>query len=241
MNINKLTELNKILVSINEAKEANLTIFPYGEYIDRFNLGLKELLKEVFGDDIEFDRQNTFTTIKATYKGVDISINTFNGIALAIEDEEMGYLANDFKGIFTNIIGIEPICSYNKCFNNIDNKKVSYPTIEWSLNPESRLSNIVTSPGYSFGTSIENLEDFYTCSIIERLGTDLFTLEGYNELFETGYDNPRFVFHKIKQIQKLNPNVDLGPIYAWIAEAKEKCYPTSTIHAFRKNLMIIKE
>lgn len=233
----KMKELSQKFIALNEAKKSNLIDFPYADCMNKFVFLLKNVLKDTFGDNIEFIGNHTFVSIKAIYKGVKIEINAFNSsISLKIEQENMGHLINDFKEFFTSIVGNEPICSYNFCTHNANKERIIYPITEWSLNPENRLFNIVTSATYRHGDSIEDLNDFYTCSIIEKLGTDLFTTEGYTELFETGYDHPEFVLHKMQQIQKLNPNVDLEPICTWITEAKQHCYSDKAIHLLRKSI-----
>lgn len=230
MSKEKLEELNRIFESLSGARKLNLADFPYSETNDKFKNKLKECLKEEFGDNIQFDREETFAYVQAHYKGVGIEINTWDGIIFTVEDENEASLVEDFKPVFDKIAGCEAICSYEFCSNEGGEKTV-YPTIEWSLDSERRLFELVSFknyPGY-----VRNLEDYYTQTIIRNLGRGLFTMEGYKKVFKSGYRNPTYTLHKVTQIQKQNPNIDATVIYAWISSS-EKRLDLSTENVYQK-------
>lgn len=213
MSKDKLGELHTIFLTLMEAEKLNLSDFPYLETSIDFNLKLKECLKENFGNDIKFENCE-HSYIQAYYKGIKILIEFGNGIILSIIDENKGNLATDFKDIFNRVVGMEPICSYNYRSRYGNGKKL-FPTVEWSLDPECRLYELVTEINDPSGEKIKDFEDNYTHSIIESLGQQLFTYDGYKQLFMTSYRSFCFTLHKIIEIQKLNPNINTETIYAW--------------------------
>ena len=62
MNIERLSNIFK---AINMARESNLPNFDYSGNHNKFNQGLKEYLQSYFGNDIRFDRNETFAYIQA--------------------------------------------------------------------------------------------------------------------------------------------------------------------------------
>lgn len=209
-------ELNKIFNALNEANQLKLSDFPYAIVRKKLDSNLKKYLKEKFGNDIEFDDGDTYAYFHGYYKGIGIEINTFKGLILTIEDKKMGYLANDFKEVLSSVVGMNPICSYDYCFQSND-KEFTYPTVEWSLDPEKRLYELIVEEC----SKINNLEDYYTSSIIESLGDDLFTLDGFRKIFKNGYDNSNLIIHKIDQIKKLNKFIDIGFITIWFNSSRK--------------------
>lgn len=226
----KIEELNRIFESLSNARKLNLSDFPYSEVNDNFKTKLKEVLTEEFGDNIQFDRNETFAYVQAHYKGIGIEINTYEGIIFTVEDENEASLVDDFREVFNGVVGTEAICSYNFCSNEAGEKTV-YPTFEWNKDPERRLYELIVFrnyPGY-----VRDLEDYYTASVIKSLGEQLFTFDGYKTLFKTGYNNLNYILHKEKQIQKLNPNLDLASISAWI-ESSNKALELSKENVYQK-------
>lgn len=219
MNLDKIGELSKIFESLSEARKLNLSDFPYLEVNNNLQTKLKECLKEEFGDNIQFDKEETFAYVQARYKGVGIEINTWDGIIFTVEDENEASLVEDFKSVFNKIAGSEAICSYEFCSNEGGERTV-YPTVEWNLDSERRLFELVSFknyPGY-----VRNLEDYYTETVIKNLGRELFTKEGYKKLFKTEYTNPTYTLHKVAQIQKQNPNITATAIYAWFDSSEKR-------------------
>ena len=130
-----ITKLRAIFKATDEASKSILKSFPYNKMNIAFCQGLKVLLKEKFGSDIELDRDEKFACIHGSYKRAKFEIKTWNGIVLTIADERRAKVIEVFKPIFNEIIGAHPICSYD--YHSIT--KEVYPTIEWSLNPNDRL------------------------------------------------------------------------------------------------------
>ena len=214
-----IENLSEMYQAISMARENNSKTFDYIGNNTLFKSGLKEYLKMHFGKDIKFDREETFAYIQAHYKNVGIEINVWDGIILTIEDEKSKELSKDFEVIFSNIVGLDKICSYDFC-TNYNLQKTIYPTFEWNLNPERRLYELVNRFGIVPGSYVQNLEDNYTSSIIENLGNNLLTLEGYIELFGNS-SYPGLKFHKIREIQKQHPTIKDYMISSWIDISKE--------------------
>lgn len=217
MNKLKLDELRNIFSSIDEASSRNASDFPYSETQASFNQKLKEFLEGHFGSDIKFDRDETFAYIQAHYKEIGIEINVYGGIILSVEDKEATNIVKDFEPIFSGIVGSAPICRYNYCSRV---GKTSYPTVEWNHHPEDRLYELVHGYSCSPGEYMTNFHDYYTASIIENLGDNLLTIDGYTKLFEGRSHDLDFRYYKIRQIQKVYPNIDSSTIYAWIESSK---------------------
>jgi len=217
----KLEELKSIFGAIDEASVCNSSEFPYIEMQRTFNQKLKEYLKCRFSNDIQFDREETFAYIQAHFKGVEIEINVHGGIILSIEDSEATNLLKELEPIFTEIIGVKQMCQYNYC-SNAEGIKTSYPTAEWHKRPNERLSELVQGWNCAPLEYTKNFEDYYTQSIIEGLGDNIFTVDGYTKIFEGVSHNSDLQRYKIKQIQKQAPDVSLSSIYDWIDSSKRK-------------------
>lgn len=221
MNNDIVKELGSIFRARHVAHELNVLDFPYSEATDVFNEKLKLYLKTLFGEEIRFDREETFAYIQAHYKSVPIEINTYGGIILTVEDIEREDIVQELMEVFSGVVGLNPLCRYNFC-SNICGITTVYPTIEWNLGPEERLNEIIkgymTVPGSSW---IRDIEDYYTGSIIESLGTELFTFDGYKKLFMSRYNDYKNVNHRVNQIQKLNPNLGVEAIHGWLNSCRK--------------------
>lgn len=215
-----VNEINCIFKARHAARELNVSDFPHIETGEIFREDLKQYLSSLFGDEIKFDRKETFAYVQAHYKNVPIEINTYHGIILTVENVERQDVVQELMEVFNGILDLEPICKYNFCSKFSDDVTV-YPTIEWDLNPEDRLNEVICGYGVVPGTWISDIEDYYIGSIIKSLGTKLFTFEGYKKLFNPKYGNYKNVNHRVKQIQKFNPNLDDEVIYAWIRSCKK--------------------
>lgn len=229
----KLVELNGHFNALDNARNLNLPDFPYSSVRGIFGMKLKEYLKEQFGDDIKFDREETFAYIQAHYKGVGIEINIHDGIILSIEDQDSVSLADDFIPIFNNIVGAEVICSYEFCSDQ-DGVFTAYPTLEWHSNPDKRLNELISftnGNGY-----IRNLVDNFNPKIISDLGRNLFTSEGYNKLFSSVYMAINYKFYKIELIKEQNSNISADSIYDWV-DSYEKRIELSKENVYQKRFI----
>lgn len=211
-NAKKINELNAIFRATDEARQSILKSFPYNKMTINFTEKLKRLLKEIFKENIEFGRDERFGYIQGTFKKVRFEINVWNGIVLTIDDDKKANLLSYFKPIFNRITGSNPICSYDYC----SRIQTACPTIEWSLHPEERLYELINMIESETGCYKRNFKDFYTTSIIDSLGKQLLTQEGYNTIFESKKSNNKFQFYKIKLIQELRPDIDNATLYDWI-------------------------
>lgn len=207
-----INELNAIFKATDEARKSILKSFPYNKMTIAFVKKLKILLSEIFKENISFDREEKFACIHGTYKGVNFEINVWCGIILTIEDEKKAKIIEDFKPIFNQIIGHNPICSYDYCTCI----KTIYPTIEWNLHPEDRIYELVNMAEKELGCYKKNFKDFHTKAIIDSLEEKLLTQEGYNTIFETKKNNIKYHFYKIRLIQTLRPDIDNNTLYEWI-------------------------
>ena len=221
MNKGLVKDLNALFNAKSIAKELNASGFPYMEVECLFNEKLKLYLSSLLGEEIRFDREETFAYVQAHYKNVPIEINTYGGIILTVENSEREEILEELKEIFSGFLDLDPLCKYNFC-SKIGRKTTVYPTIEWALNPNERLNDIIkgymTIPGETW---IRDIEDYYTTSIIQSLGTDLFTDYGYKRLFDARYGDYKMVNHKVQLIHKLNPNLDTEAIYAWLNSCRK--------------------
>lgn len=207
-----INELKAIFKATDEALQSILKSFPYNRMTIAFGEKLKVLLKELFGNDIEFDREERFACIHGSYKGTNFEIKIWNGIVLTIEKKEKDNIIEIFKPIFDQIIGAEPICQYDYC----SEMNTIYPTIEWNLHPEERLYELVNLPENDCGCYKKNFQDFYTTAIIESLQDKLLTQEGYDAIFESKKNNIKYHFYKRRLIQTLRPDIDSNTLYNWI-------------------------
>jgi len=221
MNRGLVQNLNALFKAKSTASELNSSMFPYIDVDAFFNEKLKVYLSSLLGEEIKFDRNEAFNYIKAKYKDVPIKINTYNNIILTVEDSDREDVIQELKEVFSGLLDLDPFCRYNYCSKS-GCKFIVYPTIEWDLNPERRLNDIIkgytTIPGKN---CIRDIEDYYTGSVIKSLGTDLFTYDGFKKLFNLRYDDYKIVNHKVSQIQRLNPNVDTEVIYAWLNSCRK--------------------
>ena len=221
MNIERLSNIFK---AINMARESNLPNFDYSGNQEKFNQGLKEYLQSYFGNDIRFDRNETFAYIQANYKNVPIEINTFGGIILTIEDLEKTELSKDFEPLFKQLLGVDILCSYDFC--TIDEEgKTLYPTFEWNLNPDSRLHDLVSNYVTTPNQHILNLKDYYNTSIINNLGNEVLSFDGYLQLF--GKDSSSHMFqlyfnYKMRLIESIHPNIKSYMVYSWVESSRSR-------------------
>lgn len=232
MNKDKIVELHTIFLALNEARNLKLSDFPYFETMTNFGLKLMEYLKEKFGDDIKFDKDEVIPYIEGYYKDVSIVINIWEGICLTIKDINKKELVNDFKEIFHAIVGMNPMCSYNECTNICAKEKKYYSVTEWNLHPKNRLDKILNTY-LKCHEPIKEFEDYYTGSIISDLGCELFTCEGYKKLFDEN-DDVWLIGHKISQIYRLNPNLPKGSVLEWVRSTK-KIFELSPEIALKKS------
>lgn len=207
-----INELSAIYKAIEESRRSILKSFPYNKMTIVFSQKLKLLLKEVFKDNIQFERDERFGYIQGTFKKVRFEINIWNGIILTIDDEKKANLISYFKPIFNRITDTTPICTYDYC----SKMKTPCPTIEWSSHPEERLYELVNMSDRQSDCYKKNFQDFYTTAIINSLGNQLLTQEGYNAIFESKKNNVKFHFYKIRLIQTLRPDIDNATLYNWI-------------------------
>lgn len=207
-----INELKAIFKATDEARQSILKSFPYNKMTIAFGEKLKLFLKELFGNDIEFDREERFACIHGSYKRVNFEIKTWNGIVFTIENKEQANLIEVFKPLFNQIIGASPICKYDYC----SEMQTVYPTIEWNLHPEDRLYELVNLPENDCGCYKQNFQDFYTTSIITSLEEKLLTQEGYDAIFKSQKINIKYHFYKRKLIETLRPDIDINTLYNWI-------------------------
>jgi len=210
--VKKINELNAIFKAIDEARKSILKSFPYNKMTISFVQKLKVLLKEIFGEKIEFDREEKFACIHGTYENTKFEINVWCGIILTIENEKKAGILSHFKPIFDQIVGCAPICSYNYCTCI----KTVYPTMEWNLHAEERIYELVNMPQNNLGCYRKDFKDFYTTSIIDSLGDQLLTQDGYNAIFESKKNSIKYHFYKVRLIQTLRPDIDNATLYDWI-------------------------
>ena len=88
MNKELVKDLDALFKAKSVAVELNMREFPYTDVLSLFNEKLKLYLSSILGQEIRFDREETFAYVQAHYKGVPIEINTYNGIILTVEDSE---------------------------------------------------------------------------------------------------------------------------------------------------------
>jgi len=217
----KVSELNAIFKAIDDARQSILKSFPYNRMTIVFSKKLKALLKEIFKDNIQFERDERFGYIQGTFKKIRFEINIWNGIILTIDDEKKANLFYYFKPIFNRITGVNPICSYDYC----SRMQTPCPTIEWSLHPEERLYELINMIESETGCYKKNFKDFYTTSIINSFGDKLLTQEGYDALFKYKQNDIKFKFYKIDLIRALRPDIDNATLHNWI----------NTCQAFNEN------
>ena len=210
--IKQVNELKEIFKAIDEARQSLLKSFPYNKMTLVFSQKLKNLLKEIFKNNIEFERDERFGYIHGTLKKVRFEINIWNGIILTIDNEEKRNLISYFKPIFNRITDTTPICSYDYC----SKIQPPCPTIEWSLRPEERLYELINMTKSKIGCYKKNFTDMYTTSIIAALGDKLLTQEGYDTLFKYKTKDKNFQFYKISLIQALRPDTDTTTLHNWI-------------------------
>lgn len=216
--MDKTKELAEIYRSLYEAKLNNISDYPYSKMQTSFNSKLKELLKETFGENIKFDREETFAYIQAHYKGIGIEINTYDGIIFSIEDETKREIIADFENIFNEIVGMSKFTQYDYCSKVT---KTTYPTTEWNKNPDRRLNDLICRHGITPGEYITNFNDYYTSSIIEGLGDELLTSEGYKLLFSTTEDFSSY-WYKRRLIATMCPHISSLELYKWLEESKNE-------------------
>lgn len=204
--------LRNIFKATDEARQSILKSFPYNKMTILFCQGLKVLLKNKFGNDIEFDRDEKFGCIHGTYKNNAFEIKVWYGIVLTLENEKDTSMIEVFKPIINEIMDCEPICTYDYC-SRMENV---YPTVEWNLHPNDRLYELINMPGNYCGCYIKNFVDLYTANTIELLQDDLLTKEGYNLIFGNVKSNINYLTHKIELIKNLRPDITNELISDWI-------------------------
>lgn len=211
----KLAELNNLYMSLVEAEQLCLD-----ESIRKvFNQNLKDCLKELFLDNLDFLEEQPYGYILMNYKGVEMEIRTVGGIVLSVKDNEKAELIEDFKPVFNDIVGMNPICSYNFCYT-INGERVAHPTIEWNTEPNTRLESLVMQVGNPMCQTIKEFEDYYLCSIIKQLGSELFTKDGFEKVFNTSHSNRILDRHRLQQIQKVYPDINTDAVNAWYSSYK---------------------
>lgn len=174
----------------------------------KFNCYLKNCLKQYFGEQIFFDNNESYY-IDFCYKNVFIRINTYNGIALIIDDETKIEIVKDFEPIFKYISGYNMICSYQLNEN--------YFVFEWNSNPDYRLNDLMNSYIY-----ISNFKDYYNISIIKQLDTELLSLNGYIQLFSNCNNQDIYISHKMKLIENIHPDIKSYMLFSWIEYSRLK-------------------
>ena len=217
MKIKKEEEVRKLFMILGEAEKLHLD----GSIKKQFNVVLRDYLKDYFGDDIKFVDKEGYEYISANYKDVDIEIKIWHGIILSVQNKKNANVLKEFIYPLNNIVGSDPICSYNFCSSVDGNKKV-YPTIEWSTEPQARLDSLVMQAGNPICTTINDFKDYYLSSAIKELGNELFTLEGYNKIFDTTHSNRILDRHRLQQIQRLNPTTSFDTIGDWYAKYRKQ-------------------
>lgn len=187
-----LKEHITVLKMINESNLEN----KYEEEVNIFSKRLKKYLYSFFETDVVFEDSKD---IKGYYKGEEFSIDLSNGISLNTNNLDLLIV---FEPILTRIMGSKKTFSYE-----IDNGI----TYEWSFNPEKRIEELSN-------LDLKKLNDYYTTEMIESLGSQLLSLEGYIQLFSNG-DNE---VYKITQMQRMYPNLKTSILQSWIASSKSK-------------------
>lgn len=217
--------LRNIFEATDNARQSILKSFPYNKMTIIFCQGLKAYLKNAFGNDIEFDRDEIFACIHGKYKRTPFEIKTWNGIVLTIETKSNKNIIEVFKPILNEIIGAEPICEYDYC-SQMQNV---YPTVEWNLHPNDRLYELVNTPSNYCGCSIRNFNDLYTINTIKSLKEQLLTKEGYYLIFGDKNTNIKYHLHKFSLIQVLRPDINDIELCNWISNYQNKSFDKQLI------------
>ena len=204
MNSKKLSNFYKI---IEVEKDSN--------DIQQFITELKNYLT-IFLSDIKFFESDCINCIQGSYKKTGFIIDLSNGIELTITDSKNVELLEMFKPLFTKISGRSLTCSYEKCSS--DNEKV-YPTLEWCSYPSTRLRELSNTD------NIKNLNDYYTekiVEIIESLGQQLMSNDGFELLFENSDLQDSDETYKFIQIQKMYPNIRTSILQSWTSSSRNQ-------------------
>jgi len=128
----------------------------------------------------------------------------------------------DFISALNDVVGQNPICGYDFYQCDINGQINCCPTIEWNLEPLQRLESLVMQAGSPLNKTIKNFEDYYLTSIISSLGTGIFTIDGYNMIFNISHNNPILIRHRLQQIQKVHPDMNFDLIVCWYKNCKEE-------------------
>lgn len=190
----KIAEAREVMHLIDEARLASIEDFPYDTAKELLNQNLKEILLERFGSSIKFDGEESLHFFHANYKGIPIEIITNNGIVLSIDNKSAECIIEDFKPVFDELFEAPAICEYD-CFKGLH--RSLNPTIEWNLHPEERIFELVHGFDGKIKGYISKFKDYYTTSIINKLGTNLLTEEGASQLFGNDLNN-YLEFHRYK-------------------------------------------
>lgn len=211
--MSKESKTRTMMISIDEAKIANIKDFPYYYAQKKHRDNLKDYLSEQFKANIAFEKDESINVIRANYRGFPLELIIFNGVILKIENEGSACLIEDFKPVFNSLFQAEPICTYNA----LSNPNGSYnPSIEWNLHPEERIFELVHGKNGIFKGYLTRFRDLYTRSVIESLGSNLLTAEGYKTLFGSELNShPEFFKYKIKQILLAHPEFNPDNINEW--------------------------
>lgn len=188
--------LNEQLMTLKMIYESKISS-KYEEGVKSFSNRLKKYLYSFFENDIKFE---DCSEIRGFYKGEEISIDLSNGISLITTNPDVLII---FEPILTRIMGSKKTFGYE-----LEGGYIAY---EWSFDPEQRIKELNNSKS-------NKLNDYYTTEIIESLGEQLLSLEGYIQLFSNN-DNE---VYKITQMQKMYPNLKTSILQSWIATSKSK-------------------
>ena len=207
MNSKNLSELFGV---IKVMQESNLEA-SYEEEIKFFTESLKGYLTSFLGTNIVFVGESPIGLIYAIYEGCVLTIDVRNGISLSINDVNKSSSLRQFEFLFSKISGQRKTCSYDYLERNS-----SKHVIEWSLCPEESLYNL------SNDKNVKHLHDYYTPEVIESLGNDVLSMEGYIALFGNNDSQINDESYKLIQIQKLYPDLDTAALQAWIISCRSK-------------------
>ena len=213
-----LQELNRFYLMLTEAEKLELD----GNMRNNFNIQLINYLKEELGEELTISDKGVFGYLEGTYKNVKFDLKTVNGIVLSIKDENNKHLISDFVLSLNDVVGQNPICGYDFYQYDENGRKKCCPTVEWNLEPHARLESLVMQAGSPLNNTIKNFEDYYLTSIISALGTGIFTIEGYDMIFNTSHSNTILIRHRLQQIQKVFPDMNMNLVYSWYKKCREE-------------------
>lgn len=213
MNAKKLKEYYKEVIEAIQGSKLSISDY---EDVQIFIKNLEGYLNSQLKDPVIFVESEIKECIQVIYKGTGIIINLSNGITLTVTDNEKSEVLNEFKPIFTAIVGRGVTCGYN---SESSNEKSGYATLEWSLYPEERIAEL-----RKLSEENENLsfKDYYTPEVIKKLGHQLLSMEGYLRLFGDSDSLISEETYKLIQIQKMYPMLRTSILQSWVISCRNQ-------------------